>query len=145
MAILILQVEYKMPKLVKPAETEKVTVNLGFVDLGRIDLLVEEGFYTNRTDFIRTAIRAHLGTHAEAVGRIVDKRTLDIGLRDFSRADLEAARDAGERLHIKVVGLARLSDDIPVALARETIGSITVLGALQARNELRAALSDRIT
>ena len=134
-----------MPKLVKPVETEKVTVNLGFVDLGRIDLLVEEGFYTNRTDFIRTAIRAHLGTHADAVGQLIDKRTLDIGLRDFTRTDLESARAAGERLHIKVVGLARLSDDIPVDLALETIGSITVLGALQTRPELRAALFDRIT
>ena len=134
-----------MPKLTKPSETDKVTVNLGFVDLGRIDLLVEEGFYTNRSDFIRTAIRAHLATHGPELGTLVEKRTLDIGLRDFTRADLETARKAGEILHIKVVGLARLSDDIPVDLARETIGSITVLGSLQARSDLRAALKDRIT
>ena len=134
-----------MPKLTKPVETEKVTVNLGIVDLGRIDLLVEEGFYTNRTDFIRTAIRAHLGTHAPEVSTLIEKRTLEIGLRDIAMADLLAARAAGERLHLRVVGLTRLSDDIPIDLARETIGSITVLGALQARAELRAALQDRIT
>lgn len=134
-----------MPKQVKPSDTEKVTINLGYVDLGRIDLLVEEGFYTNRTDFIRAAIRAQLATHAAEVGALVERRTLDIGLREVTRADLEAARAAGERLHVKVVGLARLAPDIPVELARATIGSINVLGALQASPELRAALQDRIT
>ena len=134
-----------MPKQVKPSETEKVTLNLGYVDLGRIDLLVEEGFYTNRTDFIRTAIRTQLTVHSDDVVTLIERRTLDIGLRDFTRADLEAAKAAGERLHIKVVGLARLSADIPIDLAVETIASITVLGALQAPPELRAALQDRIT
>lgn len=134
-----------MPKQVKPVETEKVTVNIGYVDLGRIDLLVEEGFYTNRTDFIRAAIRAQLVSHTAEMGRLIERRTLDIGLRDFSRADLEAARAAGELLHIKVVGLARLAPDIPVELAMATIGSITVLGALQAPPDIRAALRERIT
>ena len=134
-----------MPKQVKPVETEKITLNVGYVDLGRIDLLVEEGFYTNRADFLRAAIRTQLGSHAAEMGRLIERRTLDIGLRDFSRADLEAVRAAGEVLHIKVVGLARLAPDIPVDLAMATIGSITVLGALQASPELRAALSGRIT
>ena len=134
-----------MPRQVKPVETEKITLNVGYVDLGRIDLLVEEGFYTNRTDFLRAAIRTQLASHAAEMGRLIDRRTLDIGLRDFGRADLEAARAAGEVLHIKVVGLARLAPDIPVDLAMATIGSITVLGALQASAELRAALSGRIT
>ena len=134
-----------MPRQVKPVETEKITLNVGYVDLGRIDLLVEEGFYTNRTDFLRAAIRTQLASHAAEMGRLIERRTLDIGLRDFGRADLEAARAAGEVLHIKVVGLARLAPDIPVDLAMATIGSITVLGALQASPELRAALSGRIT
>lgn len=134
-----------MPKQVKSVETEKITVNLGYVDLGRIDLLVGEGFYTNRTDFIRAAIRAQLGTHTQDVSTLIERRTLDIGLRDFSREDLEAVRDAGEVLHIKVVGLARLAPDIPVALAQATIASITVLGALHAPAEVKAALKDRIS
>ena len=134
-----------MPKQVKTAETEKITINIGFVDLGRIDLLVEEGFYTNRTDFIRAAIRAQLGAHQSDVGTLIERRTLDIGLRDFTRADLEAARAAGEVLNIKVVGLARLAPDITADLARDTIGSITVLGALQASPEVKDALGDRIT
>ena len=133
-----------MPRQVKATDTEKITVNLGYVDLGRIDLLVEEGFYTNRTDFIRAAIRAQLASHTAEVGALIERRTLDIGLRDFSRADLEAARAAGEVLHIKVVGLARLAPDIPPDLARVVIGSINVLGALQATPEQRAALGDRI-
>lgn len=134
-----------MPRQIKPTETEKVTINLGYVDLGRIDLLVEEGFYTSRTDFIRAAIRAQLGAHAAEVGRLIERRTLDLGLRAVSRADLEAARDAGEVLHIRVVGLARLASDITPELALATIGSINVLGALQAPPDLRVALAHRIT
>lgn len=134
-----------MPRQIKPTDTEKITINLGYVDLGRIDLLVEEGFYTNRTDFIRAAIRAQLTAHAAEVGRLIERRTLDVGLRDITRADLEAARAAGEVLHIKVVGLARLAPDITPDLARATIGAINVLGALQAPPEVRAALGDRIT
>jgi Arc/MetJ-type ribon-helix-helix transcriptional regulator len=134
-----------MPKQVKSVDTEKITINLGYVDLGRIDLLVQEGFYTNRTDFIRAAIRSQLGTHTADVGTLIERRTLDIGLRDFTRSDLQAVRDAGELLHIKVVGLARLAPDIPADLARDTIGSITVLGSLQASPEVKKALADRIT
>ncbi len=134
-----------MPKLVKAVDTEKITLNLGYVDLGRIDLLVSEGFYTNRTDFIRAAIRTQLTSHAADVGTLIERRTLDIGLRDFSRADLDAVKAAGELLHIKVVGLARLAHDITPDLARATIGSITVLGALQASPEVKTALQDRIS
>jgi Arc/MetJ-type ribon-helix-helix transcriptional regulator len=125
-------------------ETEKITINLGYVDLGRIDLLVQEGFYSNRTDFIRTAIRNQLGTHAEEMSRSMARHTLELGLRDIGAADLEAAREAGERLHIRVVGLLRIARDVTPELARATIGSITVLGALQAPTELKAALADRI-
>jgi len=133
-----------MPRQVKSVETEKITVNLGFVDLGRIDLLVEEGFYTNRTDFIRTAIRTQLAGHGEEVGALIERRVLDLGLRDIDRAELEAARDAGEVLHVKVVGLARLAPDIDAELARATISRITVLGALQAPPAVKEALRDRI-
>lgn len=125
-------------------ESEKITINLGYVDLGRIDLLVQEGFYSNRTDFIRTAIRNQLGTHTEEVSRSLERKTLELGLRDIDVADLEAARVAGKRLHLKVVGLLRISDDVMPELARATIGSITVLGALQATPEVKAALVDKI-
>ena len=128
----------------KGGESEKITINLGYVDLGRVDLLVREGFYSNRTDFIRTAIRNQLDTHSDAVMRSIDRHTLELGLRDFSRADLEAVKAAGEKLHIKVVGLARIAADVTPELALATIGSITVLGALQASAELRTALADRI-
>lgn len=125
-------------------ETEKITVNLGYVDLGRIDLLVREGFYSNRTDFIRTAIRNQLGGHATEVSRTIDQYTLDLGLREFGVADLEAVRAAGQKLHIKVVGLVRIAADVAPELALETIGSLTVLGALQASAEVKTALGDRI-
>lgn len=134
-----------MPKQVRPSDTEKLTINLGHIDLGRIDLLVAEGFYTNRTDFIRAAIRAQLVQHAAEVGALVERRALDLGLRHVTRTELEAARLRGEVLHLRVVGLARLAADIPADLAREVIGSITVLGSLQAPADLKAALRDRIT
>ena len=125
-------------------ETEKVTLNLGYVDLGRIDLLVQEGFYSNRSDFIRTAIRNQIDSHGEAVASSLRRQTMELGLRDYGRAELEAMRAAGEMLHVKVVGLARIAADVTPDLARAAIGSITVLGALQASPEVRAALADRI-
>lgn len=129
----------------KQPENEKITINLGYVDLGRIDLLVQEGFYANRSDLIRTAIRNQLDSHGEVVNKSLERHTMELGLRDYSVADLEAVRDAGEVLHIKVVGLARFAADVTPALALQTIGSITVLGALQASAEIKKALADRIT
>ena len=128
----------------KIPETEKITINLGYVDLGRIDLLVQEGFYSNRTDFIRTAIRNQLGTHTDAVAKSIERHTMELGLRDYTRDDLETLQRAGEVLHVKVVGLARIASDVTPDLALATIGSITVLGALQASAEVKAALADRI-
>ena len=125
-------------------ESEKITINLGYVDLGHIDLLVREGFYSNRTDMIRTAIRNQLTHHAEAVKQTIVRQTLEIGLRHYSREDLEAVKAAGEMLKIKVVGLAIIADDVPAELARATIEAITVLGALQASKAVKAALADRI-
>lgn len=129
------------PKL---TDTEKITINLGFVDLGQIDLLVREGFYSNRTDFIRTAIRNQADRHAEVVRQTVTRKSVDLGLRHFSRADLEAARDAGQMLDIRVLGLATIAADVTPELARAAIASITVLGALHASAAVKAALSDRI-
>ncbi|MCP1200854.1 CopG family transcriptional regulator [Notoacmeibacter sp. MSK16QG-6] len=129
----------------KIPDSEKITINLGYVDLGRIDLLVQEGFYSNRSDFIRTAIRNQLDGHGETVSRSIERHTMELGLRNYSRADLETIREAGETLHVKVVGLARIDSDVTPELALETIGSISVLGALQASPEVRKALNDRIT
>lgn len=126
------------------SETEKITINLGLVDLGQIDLLVQEGFYSNRTDFIRTAIRNQLTTHAEAVRQTVARRTLVLGLENYTRRDLEAVRESGERLEIKVLGLATIADDVSPELALETIDSIVVLGALRASPAVKSALNDRI-
>ena len=128
-----------------PIESEKITINLGVVDLGQIDLLAREGFYSNRTDFIRTAIRNQLAVHAEVVKQTVARRTLVLGLQHFSKSDLEAARDAGQKLEIKVLGLASIAKDVSPELAREAIGSLTVLGALQASPGVKAALADRIS
>jgi Arc/MetJ-type ribon-helix-helix transcriptional regulator len=125
-------------------DSEKLTINMGFVDLGHIDLLVREGFYSNRSDFIRTAIRSQLDRHTDAVKQSVARRQLDLGLRQYSRSDLEAIRAAGESLHIQVLGLAVIASDVSADLARATIASIQVLGALQASPEVKAALSDRI-
>jgi len=126
------------------SDTEKITINLGYVDLGRLDLLVREQFYSNRSDFIRTAIRNQLATHADAVTHSMERHTLELGLRDYSRADLEAVKAAGEKLHIKVVGLARITSDVTPELALATIASMTVLGALQASPAVKSALAERI-
>jgi len=128
----------------KAADSEKITINLGFVDLGHIDLMVRDGFYSNRTDFIRTAIRNQLDRHAEVVRQSVARKTLDLGLRHYSREDLEAVRAVGQTLRINVLGLASIARDVTPELARATITSVTVLGALHASPEVRAALNDRM-
>jgi len=128
----------------KIADSEKITINLGYVDLGHIDLLVQEGFYSNRTDLIRTAIRNQLDRHAGVVRQAVTRKTLDLGLRHYSRADLEAVLARGEALRINVLGLASIASDVTPELARATITSVTVLGALHASSEVKAALADRM-
>jgi len=125
-------------------DTEQITINLGAIDLGQIDLLVQEGFYSNRTDLIRTAIRNQLATHGEALRQTVARRTLVLGLQHFSKRDLEAVRKAGTRLRIQVLGLVRIADDVTPALAAQTIESISVLGALHASAAVKAALTGRI-
>ena len=128
----------------KEAESEKITINLGFVDLGQIDLLVEEGFYSNRTDFIRTAIRNQVLVHNDVLKNSVARRSMVLGLHRVTRQDLEKAMAAGEQLHIQVLGLATIDDDVAPQLAARAIGSITVLGALRASAEVKAVLADRI-
>jgi Arc/MetJ-type ribon-helix-helix transcriptional regulator len=125
-------------------ESEKITINLGYVDLGGIDLLVQEGFYSNRTDFIRTAIRNQLGSHGDALKQTVARRSMVLGLQRYTRADLERLRAAGEQVHVQVLGLASIDDDVPAKLAAQTIASISVLGALRASPAVKAALADRI-
>lgn len=128
----------------RPSDSEKITINLGAIDLGQIDLLVQEGFYSNRTDLIRTAIRNQLGTHADALRQTVARRTLVLGLQEFSRRDLEAARKSGTKLRIHALGLVRIADDVSPALALQAIESIAVLGALHASPAVKAALAERI-
>lgn len=128
----------------RQGDSEKITINLGYVDLGRIDLMVREGFYSNRSDFIRTAIRNQLDSHEETVSNTISRQTLELGLRDYRRADLEALLAAGEKLNVRVVGLARIANDVSPELALATIESITVLGAFQASPAVKAALADRL-
>lgn len=135
-------------RLVEPrqrvGETEKMTINLGVVDLGQIDLLVQEGFYSNRSDLIRTAVRNQLAQHADTVRQTVARRTLMLGLLHLGCADLERAVAAGERLRIQVVGLARIAEDVPPELALAAIESVSVLGAFHASPAVRAALASRM-
>jgi Arc/MetJ-type ribon-helix-helix transcriptional regulator len=130
--------------LIRQSDSEKLTLNIGFVDLGKIDLLVREGFYSNRSDFIRTAIRNQLSAQGADIDRSVTRNTLDLGLRDFSRAELEQHRDRREKLSIRVVGLARIGADVSPELAAAAIESITVLGALQASDAVKAALAGKL-
>ena len=125
-------------------KTEKITINLGFMDLGQIDLLVQEGFYTNRTDFIRAAIRAQLEARTAAVDQTVTRRTFVLGTHHYTRRELEESRDTGQMVHIRVLGLASIADDVSPELALATIASVEVLGAFRASAEVKAALAPRI-
>lgn len=133
----------KIVAATKPAD-EKITINLGYVDLGQIDLLVQEGFYANRTDLIRTAIRSHLAAHADVVKQVVARKTLVLGIQHFSADALRAVQASGEALQIRVLGLASIAPDVSPELALATIESVVVLGALHASPAVKAALADRI-
>ncbi len=128
----------------KETESEKITINVGFVDLGHIDLLVKEGFYSNRTDFVRTAIRNQVLAHGDVLKNSVARRSMVLGLQRFTRQDLEKVLASGEPLHIHVLGLATIDDDVTAQLASRAIASITVLGALRASPQVKAVLADRI-
>jgi Arc/MetJ-type ribon-helix-helix transcriptional regulator len=126
-------------------KSEKITINVGLVDLGQIDLLVDEGFYANRTDFVRTAIRRQLESRATAVTDTVARRTLMLGTQHLGRAELEALRDAGQTVELRVLGLATIADDVPPELAAATISHVEVLGAFRASRAVKAALAPRTT
>ena len=126
------------------ADTEKLSINLGFVDLGQIDLLVAESFYANRSDFIRTAIRNQLARHADVVKQVAARKTLVLGLQHFSASDLQALQASGQRLDLRVLGLASIAPDVTPELALATIASLHVLGALQASPAVKAALAPRM-
>ena len=126
------------------SDSEKITINLGAIDLGQVDLLVQEGFYSNRSDFIRTAIRNQLQTHAEVVKQTVSRKTMVLGLHHYTRAELEALRSDGKKLQIHVLGLASVAHDVSAERARATIDSVQVLGVFQASSAVKSALADRI-
>jgi Arc/MetJ-type ribon-helix-helix transcriptional regulator len=126
-------------------DVEKLTINLSVVDLGQIDLLVEEGFYSNRSDFIRAAIRSQLGQHQDSLKQAQVRRSMVVGVLSYNRADLEKRLAVGEKLSLRVIGLIHLANDIPAELADKTIESISILGVLRASDEVRQALSGRIS
>ena len=138
------QIAAALPVKIKVADSEKITINLGFVDLGQIDLLVAERFYGNRTDFIRTAIRNQLSNHSDAVKQVVARKMLVLGMQHFNAADLQAVKAAQQTLHIRVLGLATIAGDVTPDLALATIASIDVLGALHASPAVKAALASRL-
>ena len=127
----------------KPVD-EKITINVGFVDLGQIDLLVQEGFYANRSDLIRTAIRNQIAAHAEAVRQVVNRRTLVLGIQHLDAAQLESVRARGEMLEMRVLGLLAIAADVTPELALATLKSIDVLGSLHATPQVKNALADRL-
>ena len=127
----------------KPVD-EKITINVGFVDLGQIDLLVQEGFYANRSDLIRTAIRNQIAAHAEAVKQVVSRRTLVLGIHHLTVAALEAVKARGESLDVRVLGLLTIAPDVTPELASQTVNSLVVMGALHATPAVKAALADRM-
>ena len=137
-----------MPSVVplpdRRCDTEKITINLGPVDLGRVDLLVQDGFYSNRTDLIRTAIRNQIASHSEEMARSIARQTFELGLIDLDATTLREAVAKGERLALRVVGLVRIAADVTPDLAIEAIDSLTVLGTVQASRDVKKALADRI-
>jgi Arc/MetJ-type ribon-helix-helix transcriptional regulator len=127
----------------KLPDSDKVTVNVGLVDLAQLDLLVEEGFYSNRTDFVRTAIRNLLQMHADTIRQTVVRKRYVMGMHRYSRRELEQVVASGQQLDIQVLGLAVIEDDVDAELARAAIASVQVLGAFVASPAVRESLAER--
>ena len=125
-------------------ESEKITINMNVVDLGKVDMLVQEGVYSNRTDFIRTAIRNLLDKHSFEIQQTVTRNSYVIGALMYNRADLEKIKSKNERLNLKIIGLLSLDKDIPVELADEVIEVVQVRGVFNASEPVKAVLSDRM-
>lgn len=125
------------------ADTEKITINMSAVDLGKIDLMVQEGSYSNRTDFIRTAIRSQLEKHTFEIQQTITRNSYVIGVLTYDQDDLEQKKAKGEKVNIRVLGLLHLASDISPNLAREVIESIQVRGIFQASDKVKTALIDR--
>lgn len=125
-------------------ESEKITINMNVVDLGKVDTLVQEGVYSNRTDFIRTAIRNLLDKHSLEIQQTVSRNSFAIGILVYDRSDLEKVRARGEKLNFNIIGMLSLDKDIPVDLADEVIESVQVRGVFNASEPVKAVLSDRM-
>lgn len=126
------------------ADTEKITINMSAVDLGKVDLLVQEGLYSNRTDFIRTAIRSQLDKHNFEIQQSVTRHSYVIGVLLFQRSDLEKHKQKGQKIKCTVLGLLNFANDITPELARAVIESVQVRGIFQASEEVKAALADKM-
>ncbi len=126
------------------SDSEKITINMGPVDLGKIDLLVEQGHYSNRTDFIRTAIRSQLDKHTPEVQHAVTTNSFAVGVLSYDRSHLERLKAKRKKLTITVIGALHLSKDISPELACEAIESVQVRGIFHASDEVKAALAGKM-
>jgi Arc/MetJ-type ribon-helix-helix transcriptional regulator len=144
MEILMLSDEVRDSHSGKPVHSEKITINLGAVDLGKVDLLVKEGLYSNRTDFIRTAIRSQIDKHNFEIQQSIARNAFLVGVLHYDRRHLERLQAKGERVRITVIGMLTLTRDIAPELAAEVIESVRVHGVFHASEAVKAALADRI-
>jgi len=127
--------------------TEKATINIGIMELAQIDLLVENMIYTNRSDFIRTAIRNQLEMHKSDIERLYLQTKANsfepesqvqggIGIYRLRKAALSDAMKSNKKLHIMVMGILLIDKDISPELFEATVESIKIYGKIQAQKSI---------
>jgi len=126
------------------ADTDKVSFNISVVDLGKIDLLVEQGHYASRTDFLVAAVRTQLLTHVDTVQELFVRQSPLVGASIYSRKTLEKLTAKGKQLDINVVGLCMFAKDVTPELALATVHSLKVRGTFRASPEVKEALRERM-
>ena len=126
------------------SEIERITTGVGIVDLGQIDRLVDKDLFATRSEFIRTAIRTYLEQYREELVQAGFKKSFTIGVHILNAHDLEDVVAAGNAIDLHVVGSLTISQDVTPELARKAIRSVAVYGSFRAREEIKAALADRI-
>ena len=126
---------------------EKITVNLPVVDLGKIDYLVEQGFYNTRTEFIRTSIKSEIDKNSFAINRVIQVEDskegtfFSVGVISLNKSDLERYVTKNKKVAIFVMGMCFIGKNVTVELASKTIKSFKVYGIKKGPKDVMDYLS----
>lgn len=120
--------------------TEKITINVNTSDLGKIDLLIHEGYYSNRTDFIKSAIKSQVNKHDDEINMILSskkKKDWFVGVYVLTEDELQALKRYGRKKAIRGMGLLIVDKDVSLDLMKTSISAIETYGVCRCSSEIK--------